>query len=64
MTVLSTLSRIESLQAEFDRQARELLASLEAERVASLERERQMREVTRRAIAECERVLGKLEERV
>lgn len=51
------LTRLEKAHAEFDQLAREILESLEQDRIASLERSKSMREVTQEAIAACDRLL-------
>jgi hypothetical protein len=51
------MTRLESLYAEWDRVAAELLVTLEAERILSIERAERFSEATREAIKACDELL-------
>jgi hypothetical protein len=58
--VLSSLSRLERIHAQFDQLCGEILQTLAEGRERSLERERRMSEVTREAIQACDQLLEKI----
>jgi hypothetical protein len=55
--VLSSLSRLERIQAQFDQLCGEILQTLAEGRERSLEGERRMSEITKEAIAQCDKIL-------